>query len=77
VSPDGKQVVYISYRKEDLKPEEHLPNLTVQLRLMNYDGSRDRQLLEFFGGQGSINVNSWSRDSRRFAFVMYDPRYPY
>jgi hypothetical protein len=24
-----------------------------------------------FGGQGTINVNSWSPDSRRFAFVAY------
>ncbi len=77
VSPDGEKVVYISYRKEDLKPAEHLPNLTVQLRLMDADGSDDRELLEFFGGQGSINVNSWCRDSRHFAFVMYDADYPY
>jgi len=77
VSPDGQKVVYISYRKGDLKPAEHLPNLTVQLRMMNADGSDDRELLEFFGGQGTINVNSWSRDSKRFAFIMYDPKYPY
>jgi len=77
VSPDGEKVVYISYRKEDLKPAEHLPNLYVQLRMMNYDGSDDRELLELFGGQGTINVNSWSPDSKRFAFVMYDPEYPY
>jgi hypothetical protein len=25
-----------------------------------------------FGGQGTINVNSWSPDSTRFAFVSYD-----
>jgi TolB protein len=24
-----------------------------------------------FGGQGTINVNSWSPNSRRFAFVAY------
>lgn len=77
VSPDGNKVVYISYRKEDLRPEEHLPNLYVQLRLMNADGTEDRELLEFFGGQGTINVNSWNADSKRFAFVMYDPAYPY
>lgn len=77
VSPDGEKVVYISYKKEDLKPAEHLPNLYVQLRLMNADGSEDRELLELFGGQGTINVNSWNSDSKRFAFVMYDPQYPY
>jgi 16S rRNA G966 N2-methylase RsmD len=39
---------------------------------MDYDGSNDRCILEFFGGQGSVNVNSWSRDSRRVAFVKYE-----
>ena len=39
---------------------------------MNADGSDDRRLLTFFGGQGSINVNSWAADSRRFAFVSYE-----
>jgi TolB protein len=27
----------------------------------------------FFGGQGTINVNSWAPDSKRFAFVIYEP----
>ena len=72
VSPDGKQVVYLSYSRDGLDPNEHLPNMQVALYLMDYDGGNDRLLLEFFGGQGSINVNSWSRDSRRLAFVMYE-----
>ncbi len=71
VSPDGKQVVYLSYSREGLDPNEHLPNMPVQLRLMNADGTDDRKILDFFGGQGSINVNSWSPDSHRFAFVKY------
>jgi hypothetical protein len=29
-------------------------------------------LLSFFGGQGTINVNSWSPDSKNFAFVRYE-----
>jgi len=29
-------------------------------------------LTQFFGGQGSINVNSWSPDSKKFAFVSYE-----
>ena len=71
VSPDGKQVVYLSYSPCGLDAKEHLPNMQVQLRLMDYDGGNDRCILEFFGGQGSINVNSWHRDSRRLAFVRY------
>jgi hypothetical protein len=29
-------------------------------------------LVTFFGGQGSINVNSWSPDSKKFAYVIYE-----
>lgn len=72
VSPDCKKVVNLSYRKGDLQPNEHLPNMQVQLWMMDYDGSNRQMILEFFGGQGSINVNSWSGDSRYFAFVSYD-----
>lgn len=72
VSPDGKQVVYLSYSRDGLDPAEHLPNMPVQLRLMDADGSNDRCILEFFGGQGSINVNSWHWDSKKLAFVMYE-----
>lgn len=72
VSPDGKRVVYLTFREGDLEPHEHLPNMRVSLNLMNYDGSGKRKLLDFFGGQGSINVNSWSPDNRRVALVIYE-----
>lgn len=72
VSPDGARVVYLSYQKGELDPDEHLPNMRVALKMMNYDGSGSRTLLEFFGGQGSINVNSWSPDSRKIAVVLYE-----
>lgn len=72
VSPDGKRVVYLSYAKGELDPNEHLPNMRVELWIMNADGSGQRRLLSFLGGQGSINVNSWAADSRRVAFVSYE-----
>jgi len=72
VSPDGKRVVYLSYGKNDLEAAEHLPNMQVELWTMNADGSNDHRLLAFFGGQGSINVNSWAKDSRHIAFVSYE-----
>ena len=71
VSPDGRLVVMIAYRKEDLKPEEHLPNKQVELRLMRAEGGGVEILCSLYGGQGTINVNSWSPDSRQFAFVSY------
>ena len=72
VSPDGKKVVYITYRKGDLDPGEHLPNMQVEIWMMNADGSGKTRLISFFGGQGSMNVNSWSKDNRHIAFVSYE-----
>lgn len=72
VSPDGKKVVYLSYAKDQLEPQEHLPNMPVELWMMNSDGKGQHRILSFFGGQGSLNVNSWASDSRHFAFVSYE-----
>ncbi|MDR3219105.1 MAG: transporter [Dysgonamonadaceae bacterium] len=71
VSPDGKQVLFITYTKGDLKPNEHLPNKNVELRIMPAAGGTPRTVIKLFGGQGTINVNSWSPDSKRAAFVSY------
>lgn len=71
ISPDGKKVVMLAYHKNDVKPYEHVPDKNVELRLMNSDGSDMQTIVRLFGGQGTINVNSWSPDSGRFAFVSY------
>ena len=71
VSPDGMRVVYIAYYKEDLLPGEHLPDKRVQLRMIPAEGGKEEILMEIFGGQVSINVNSWAPDSTKFAFVQY------
>jgi hypothetical protein len=36
--------------------------------------SEPRTVLQLFGGQGTINVNSWSPDSRSFAYVRYEKK---
>lgn len=71
ISPDGQNVVMISYRKGDLEPGQHLPGKNVELRLMQACGGEPKTLVSLYGGQGTINVNSWSPDSRKFAFVSY------
>ena len=69
-SPDGKYIVYISYI-EDQK-EGHPFGKDVKLRLMNLQTMEIQDLTEvFFGGQGTINVPSWSPDSQHVAFVSY------
>ena len=71
VSPDGKQVVYLIYHKGDLEPHQHVANKNVELRLMSAQGGAYKTVVKLFGGQGTINVNSWAPDSKRFAFVSY------
>jgi Tol biopolymer transport system component len=71
VSPDGKNIVYIAYKKEDVKPGDHPPGKNVALRLMPASGGKATTIIELFGGQGTVNVNSWAPDSKRFAFVSY------
>ncbi len=73
VSPDGKKVIYITYRKGDLEPNQHVANKNVELWLMPAEGGRPKKLIDLFGGQGTINVNSWAPDSRHVAFVSYRP----
>ncbi|MDR0972408.1 MAG: transporter [Prevotellaceae bacterium] len=71
ISPDGKSVLFITYRKGDLEPGQHLANKNVELRLMSADGGEAKTVAKLFGGQGTINVNSWAPDSHRVAFVSY------
>lgn len=75
VSPDGKRVLTLTFQKGDLDPEQHVANLPVSLNVMGYDGENSRKLLDLFGGQGTVNVNSWAPDSRRAAFVKYEPKF--
>ncbi len=67
-SPDGKWVVFLSYEK-DIKG--HPENKDVSLRLLPTKGGPIEVLARLFGGQGTINVPSWSPDSRKVAFVSY------
>ena len=71
ISPDNKKVVYIAYHDYEVDPASHIADLNVQLRLIPAAGGKPETLVEFFGGQGSINVNSWSPDSKQFAYVSY------
>lgn len=72
ISPNGKQVVYISYHKGDVAPGDHPANKNVELRSIPAKGGTPRVLVKLFGGQGTFNVNSWSPDSKKFAFVSYE-----
>jgi TolB protein len=68
-SPDGKWMVFLSY-ESDVKG--HPPNQNVTLRLMSLLDKKISVLAKLFGGQGTINVPSWSPDSTQLAFVSYE-----
>ena len=72
LSPDGKWIVYVSFG-DDVALEDHPPNREdVQLRIVPADGSAPPAVLtRLFGGQGTINVPSWSPDGAHVAFVSY------
>jgi len=67
-SPDGKWIVFLSFEKE---VKGHPANKDVMLRLMPVGGGAITVLAKLFGGQGTMNVPSWSPDSRSVAFVSY------
>jgi Tol biopolymer transport system component len=68
VSPDGKLIVFISF-PPDIEVNSHPSYKRVMLRLMPASGGAPRVIAYLYGGQGSINVPSWSPDSKSIAFV--------
>jgi Tol biopolymer transport system component len=68
LSPDGRWIAFLSYGK-DVKPDDHPYYKHVTLRLMPVAGGPARVIAYVYGGQGTINVPSWSPDGTMLAFV--------
>ncbi|MEZ0483328.1 TolB family protein [Fibrella aquatica] len=69
-SPDNNWIAYIAYTSDE--KQAHLFGKNVKLRLMNLKTKAIKDLTPVFhGGQGTINVPSWSPDSQKIAFVSY------
>ncbi len=69
ISPDGKWMVFLSYEKG---VTGHPPDKDVALKLMSTTDKSVHVLAKLFGGQGTMNVPSWSPDSTTVAFVSYE-----
>jgi Tol biopolymer transport system component len=68
-SPDGKWITIISYGL-DVEPSNHPYYKNCLIRLMPVDGSAPPKVIAYvYGGQGTINVPSWSPDGTHIAFV--------
>jgi Tol biopolymer transport system component len=75
-SPDGKWILIFSFPHGTANHNGRMDGVT--LRILPAPGAKIgpakiEVLTKFFGGQGTINVNSWSPDSKRFAYVVYEP----
>ena len=68
ISPDGTSIVYIAF-PGTIDPADHPYYKHVYLRQMPVDGGPARVIAYVYGGQGTINVPSWSPDGRTVAFV--------
>lgn len=68
VSPDGKLMAFLSYERG---VGDHPENKHVRLRVMTLATRATEELARLFGGQGTINVNSWAPNSQYLAFVSY------
>lgn len=68
ISPDGKMIVFLSYLP-DVNPGDHPYYKNVYLRTMPVAGGNPKVAAYLYGGQGTINVPSWSPDSKKIAFI--------
>lgn len=68
ISPDGKRIVFLSF-PEDTASDDHPFYMPVTIRMMPAAGGEPRVIAYLYGGQGTINVPSWSPDGRKIAFV--------
>jgi Tol biopolymer transport system component len=68
VSPNRQQIVFISFPPA-VDAQDHPFYKRCMLRMIPYEGGEPRVIAYIYGGQGTINVPSWSPDSRKIAFV--------
>ncbi|HVY86750.1 MAG TPA: hypothetical protein VG943_16580 [Caulobacterales bacterium] len=71
ISPDGQRMAFVSFGT-DVPLNDHPPNRDVIIRVQPMDRSAPPVIVtKLFGGQGTMNVPSWSPDGQYLAFVSY------
>ncbi|QSZ47671.1 biopolymer transporter Tol [Arthrobacter sp. D5-1] len=69
LSPDGSHATYLRFPSGTVGHPADLPVAVVLVS--TEDWTIPLHTWPLFGGQGTLNVNSWSPDSTHFAFVAY------
>lgn len=74
ISPDGGKMMYIGYPAGTATHDPRTVHITLKLVAIDHGkvATEQKTLVNAVGGQGSMNVNSWSPDSSRFAYVVYE-----
>jgi Tol biopolymer transport system component len=68
ISPDGKMIAFLAYKPGT---QGHPANQDVEIRVLSLADRKVRTLAKLLGGRGSMNVPSWSPDSKMLAFTSY------
>lgn len=79
ISPDGTRMVSVAFPAGTEGHNDRMPGMALRLAATpgeSPEAADIRTILTFDGGQGSLNVNSWSPDSSKFAFVQFVPTNP-
>jgi Tol biopolymer transport system component len=70
ISPDGSRLLYVSY-PSTVPSAQHPGDQRVMIREQEIAGGKVRVVAQLYGGQGTMNVPSWSPDGKSAAFVSY------
>lgn len=68
ISPDGKTMTILSFM-DDIEANDHPFYRHVYLRRMPVEGGKPEIIAYIYGGQGTINVPSWSPDGKTISFI--------
>jgi len=69
ISPDGKMIAFLAYKPGT---QDHPANQDVEICVLSLSDRKVRTLAKLLGGRGTMNVPSWSPDSKMLAFTSYE-----
>jgi len=68
IDPQNTRALYLSYASGT---QTHPADVELSIRLLDLETRQTQEVITLFGGQGTLNVNSWAPDGVRFAYAAY------